>query len=649
MKRIAAVIGFSFGITLFALNFIGYELSKYVGIFLLFVFVTALAVPKYRQAAVVPLCAGTSLLACILFLFSYNGIVEPQLFLDTKSADAVFCITNLGEKTTNGYAYTAKVVSINMAGAPQGIKVRLYTPEKLSAEGYQLISGKLRFFAVADNGFASFGEWGKQIFLHASVKKYTVSDEFVSSPMRKILEIRQHIAASFMSNVGGDEGALGLGMIIGDRSYISDELMDAFKTTGTSHLTAVSGLHLSAVTGVFVLLFNRFGISKKVSSPILICIIVFYCMLSDFSKSVVRASVMLTIMMICNMTDDKADSLNSLGIAILVICLNPFAVCDVATLLTVVCVLAIVVVYPHIQQRVYVYQLYLNCIQQGRKPLIPRRAAETLAKIVDMFLLSAVLSVCTIPIMCLFFGYFSLIGILLNVIIFPLGSLAVTVSMLCSAFSGVWLLGDVLAWAERLLNGLIISLIRGAARLPYAAVNLVPSATVFVGMILVVIAMCVIFIPRITKKAAIMSLALFSAFLVGFQLYDNGCSHIYITQSGAAVICKSGKAEVCGLTKKNDINVINDYIKSRRCELECVYCSDSKLAKALGCSANNNKNYTVDVDGVTFAYGGSGDITLDEASLSDRNGTVMLSVGDVEYTVKNGSFSVAYESPVLLT
>ena len=38
--------------------------------------------------------------------------------------------------------------------------------------------------------------------------------------------------------------------------------------------------------------FRRLGVSKKFSAPVLICLIVFYCMLSGFSKSVIYAHLL---------------------------------------------------------------------------------------------------------------------------------------------------------------------------------------------------------------------------------------------------------------------------------------------------------------------------------------------------------------------
>ena len=495
MKRVFAHIGFSFGVTLVALNALGAELAKYAALVILAVFAASLIIPKYRQAASVPVCAGSALLACFLFLYAYYNIALPQLSLNGKSADAVFYLTGLGESTKYGYKYPAKVISVAMNGAPQSMKVYLYTKEQIPAAGYQLLEGKLRFYDTAQNGFSSFGAWGRGVFVNAKSGYITRTDEFVSSPMRKILEYRYYIAEFFENKVGGDAGALSVGVLTGDRSHMSDELNNAFKMTGTTHLTAVSGMHLSAVTGTFAYLFKKTGISKKISAPVLIAIIVFYSMLSGFSKSVLRAGIMLTLVLIGDVIERRADSMNSLGFALfLICCVNPFAVCDVSTLFTVVSMLAIIGVYPLLEERHY-KRVVNGSIKRKPKSSAARAVSNVLLYILNMLILSACISICCLPINCIMFGYFSLVGMFLNVIILPLGTVAVILSMLSVILS--------VPLGTGFVNTVIIKLVTACANLPFAAINTGETMVYIIASALILIGVAVIIAPKSALKTAV--------------------------------------------------------------------------------------------------------------------------------------------------
>ncbi len=63
MKRPLAFVGFSMAITLLLLNIIDYIYAKYVLVLAVVLFTVSLLITKLRQARVVPLVCGATLLA----------------------------------------------------------------------------------------------------------------------------------------------------------------------------------------------------------------------------------------------------------------------------------------------------------------------------------------------------------------------------------------------------------------------------------------------------------------------------------------------------------------------------------------------------------------------------------------------------------
>lgn len=648
MKRAFAHIGFSFGVTLFALNVLGSEFALYAAVALAGVFVCSVLLPKIRSGVSVPLCAGSALFACLLFLYAYHAVVLPQLALDGKTADCVFYITNLGEPSTNGYVYTARTSSIGVAGVPQNINIRLYCKDQIPAAGYQVLNGKLSFHSCGESGFSSYGAWGKEIFLNSNLKSYDATDTLINPLMRRVLKLRYQITQSFLSGVGGDAGALAVGMLIGDKSNISPELISAFKITGAAHLTAVSGLHLGAVTGGFRFVFDKFKVSKKISAPVLLFIVAFYCTLSGFSKSVLRAGIMLAILLIGEAFKARADSLNSLGLALFVLCLNPFSVCDISTILTTVCILAIVAVYPIIINSKPFYKFKRKVRKLG-KGEAAYRFANMIIRLAELLLLSFTIVLCNLPVMAIVFGGFSAVGILLNTVMVILGTVSVTVTLFA-------VLPLPLSFAVRVINGLIISLVTSASKLPFAYIVLGREFVVVLGALLIFIGAGVIISKSAAKKVAVICVAALAVFITVFSVYDSRCTHILVTEYGAAVVCTPDSITVTNVDSDNDYYTVKSYLSSHNAKIDkLVSCSKrytELFEKQFSADEiiTTKQAFTVRAGELTFAtgYSASGNIVLCGKTLYTAEGSHKLN-DDMLITVSGSSYSTEVYMPSVLT
>lgn len=181
---------------------------------------------------------------------------------------------------------------------------------------------------------------------------------------------------------------------------MSDVLEDSIRVCGLSHYFAVSGFHISVVCmGLYSLLrlmgVPRFGYTAAAMAAMLI-----YCGAAGFSKSAVRACIMVAVMLICRLLNAKSDTLNSLGLAVFILCLNTFAVTDAGAVLTVCAVLGITVIYRPAS-------------------LLVRLRSNAVRRIVKPLLFSACVLLAVAPALYLFFSKLSLLSIILNLIIEP--------------------------------------------------------------------------------------------------------------------------------------------------------------------------------------------------------------------------------------
>lgn len=416
MKRVFAHIGFSFAVTLIILNFLKIEavLTVLAAVSALFIF--SLIIPKTRNAVAVPLCLLCSVLACALFSVNYYCNYLPQTELYEKSAEVEFYITDIEEKTSTGkYAYTVKTTEIDLPNTVQDIKFTLYSDEKIYADYYQHVKADVYFFTFADNAYDSYGSFGNGIFLRGTLNEYYTLDENTDSLNKPVLEFRLWLRSLFENIISGDEGALCYAVLTGDKAILSDEVYNDFKACGVTHLMAVSGLHLAVLAGLLYKLLRRLLVPVPVSAVLCTFSVFFYIMLSGFSKSMLRSGIMMLVFLMAKMFKTKNDSLNSLGLAAFLICLNPYAVSDAGALLTFTAVLGLVTVNPHISAN----------IKSQNKAL--RYVLNIISASVSVFITS-------FPVMCFLFGTASLAGLILNILFIPLSQIMLVSSVLFAVF-----------------------------------------------------------------------------------------------------------------------------------------------------------------------------------------------------------------------
>lgn len=103
-------------------------------------------------------------------------------------------------------------------------------------------------------------------------------------------------------------------MTAGDRALLTDEVKDAFRGAGLSHVLVVSGLHLSAVGGLVYAAVRRMGRRRLACACAMFSSLAFMC-LTSFTPSVVRAGTAMLLLYGGALFNRKSDALTSLGLA----------------------------------------------------------------------------------------------------------------------------------------------------------------------------------------------------------------------------------------------------------------------------------------------------------------------------------------------
>ncbi len=109
-----------------------------------------------------------------------------------------------------------------------------------------------------------------------------------------------------------------MGVVLGDKSRISRGLDELFKNTSTSHLLAISGLHLGIVLGFLLGTFSFFSLKFQIKYILTFILVSIYVFIIGFSPSVQRAYIMTIIFLLSKIFFDKSNSKKSLCIAFVI-------------------------------------------------------------------------------------------------------------------------------------------------------------------------------------------------------------------------------------------------------------------------------------------------------------------------------------------
>lgn len=171
------------------------------------------------------------------------------------------------------------------------------------------------------------------------------------SPGEMLVELRHQVGRAMDRLLPRREAGLLRAMVLGDSGGVSEEDMSRFRQLGVSHILVVSGLHMTILAGFMQFLLCRFPIRKAVRNALTALVLILFLALSGFQPSACRGAAMYGVLLLADSTGRRADSLNSLGLAVLLVCLfAPFSGGDLGFALSVLATLGIVVLYRPVYQ-----------------------------------------------------------------------------------------------------------------------------------------------------------------------------------------------------------------------------------------------------------------------------------------------------------
>jgi len=139
-------------------------------------------------------------------------------------------------------------------------------------------------------------------------------------------------------------------LILGRKDGIPDETIDSFSDSGIMHLLALSGLHIGILTLILTFILKPLKFlqrGKLIRSLVVVALLWYYTYITGFSSSIVRATIMFSVIVIGHGMRRQVNIYNSLSIAALVLLIiDPNYLFDVGFQLSFTAVIGIVWIFP---------------------------------------------------------------------------------------------------------------------------------------------------------------------------------------------------------------------------------------------------------------------------------------------------------------
>lgn len=521
------------------------------GIALIFSIVLYFLKKAEKRRAVIASVGAVMMIAVGWITVYTQMFYAPALSLDGKQVTVRAEIVDLPRNQYNRWYYSLRVKSID--GRECDIPIRFSSSKPLEAEPYDVITAQMKLYEIGkDNEDTQMRYKSKGCVIGGyALKSSEVDIEHTDSkPLHfYILRFRKWITSQLGELLPGSEGALLKGMLLGDKSSMTQTEQSWFRTVGVSHLMAVSGLHVSVWLGALMWMLNRLRIPQRIKPIIGILFTLFFVSLTGFSTSAMRAGLMMIIVLIGSVISEQADSLNSLGLAAVFITLqNPYAVLDLGFLLSFSATAGIVICYPKIGKAIETKLAFLD----GKKIKSPILFCLQVISIT----LSAILF--TLPIQVFFIGEFSLISPLSNLLMTNVGGIAMVCAGVAVLFSGAGILSFLkypFAFIAGILAKYLLWIAKLLSKIPYASVRVDYLYVKLWVIVTVALAVFAIFAMR-KNKLFLRATAVISAVLLLVGTVSHTAVHYDETQitvidvgNGSAALVTHGNKSVligCG-------------------------------------------------------------------------------------------------------
>lgn len=365
--------------------------------------------------------------------------------------------------------------------------------------------------------------------IHTLIRRPTIAllSEGHGSPFWHALYAARTRASQILNRILSEPAAgLANGMVLGIEGGISEEVSDAFRATGTTHLIVISGSNIAFLSGALVAALAGV-LSRRRAAALAAPIVLLYVLLVGADPPALRAGVMGLLGLGAIYFGRRGTAYVSLCAAgLLMTAINPLALWDIGFQLSFATSLGLILFQPPLSRGLAAWL--------GRR--LPAEVARRVAAVLDATLaVTLAAQAAVLPLLLAYFGQLSIISLLTNALVAPVQP-AILAGGIAALLAGLAFLpfGQVIAALPWALLGYTVAVIRLAADIPFASVAVGRAGPLFVAGCYVVLAAVAargrlrraVRSHRAPALAAALAAALALVAWGAWRIVPDGCLHV---------------------------------------------------------------------------------------------------------------------------
>lgn len=406
---------------MYAMGIIVYE-QGFFGYF----FTAVLVLLIYNSFAAKRFIYNSVLIAFLILSFlncNYNSnFLLTQYINEDIEFEAKIKTKNKSNPDSAYESYNATVTGINGAAISAGENTIVYIDKNtdIKENSIVLLNGSVAGSNFSKNkmlfnydNYLRAKKIGAVIFADGYVNLLEQDYSFLNEMSVKF---RNYTESTFYNSLNKENADIILSVILGDVDYLDEGLYDNIKLMGLAHIFAVSGTHIVLMYGLLLTALKFCGLSRRTSWVITWGLIWLYGFLIGFPLSVMRTLVMFTLLFGAEVFYRKYSSLNSIGLAALVLTIyNPFWLFDAGFLLSFSAALSLIIYSKYIVKHVLTENIVLRALY-----------------------LYLFLQLFTLPVIAYYFNYVPVMGILYNLVLLPVFTVILIYGFMLLLLSGLF-------------------------------------------------------------------------------------------------------------------------------------------------------------------------------------------------------------------
>ena len=541
-RRYICFICFAFVVTAFGLTFYGDAVKIATAIIAALALVVSGVVfvkkknRRFEALFALLISLAVSISAFTSYFFVSRAIKEAKSLLGENTVQ-VRIVSRIGEKEYNARLLRAGEREVDIkselifetdASLEYGDELIMNADIELSDDTRDY--SKLLAIAASDES--------KVYINRAEVKNY-----FSADGLSALCSSLQNAFSNHVDKTFGDHSALAKGLLVNDTSDIDAKTQTDFRRSGTSHILAVSGMHIALLMGAVELLLRKIEVKKEIRIVLISILSIFFLALTGFVASAVRSVLMLFAVYVCYIFYEENDSITALFASIAIIILfSPFSVYDLGMWMSFLATLGILAVYPYFDERMP---------YPKQKNLFVRYSLRLLVWVAKTLMLTVIANFFLLLIMWSVFGVASLSTLPCNLILAPIVTVLMPLCALSTVLGFIPYVSIPFVFVTNKLFDVMMSIVRYFSEIRLGMVSLKYE---FAGILIVLFAVVVSVMLVISFKHKLLIFAPMISFVVVFAI----CLSVFNLNSRPTIWCaRSGDAEMIFIGYASECSVVD--------------------------------------------------------------------------------------------